>query len=156
MKSSWVGWFVWFCSCAWLRWLPAMSDVLCENHTYLGYKQEESEDETEAEEAEKEKRSPKSFKGLLEKGVLEHGTIVVCKKHVEKQGVVRVASGGKKCGIEYEGVVYSYTEFLKVVCNGGKGNPWKLLYTIDEDGALLDSFESLWSDTLRISWKKEE
>ena len=151
MKSSWVEWFVWFCTCQWIFWVPSMSDVfenVLDNYKYVGvyknpYDDEEYEEELE-EEGSRIHAVHKSFKALVEQGALEHGTIVVCKKNVEKQGVVRVA--GKKYGIEYEGVVYSYVDFLKKVNDGVKGNPWKLLYTIDEDGGLLDSFETLWTE----------
>ncbi len=161
MKTTWIDWFVWFCSCQWIAWIPSMSDVfenVLDNYKYVGvyknpYEEEEEEEEEKVEEEDRIHAVHKSFKGLVEQGALEHGTIVVCKKHVDKQGVVRVASAGKKYGIEYEGVVHSYTDFLKTVNNGAKGNPWKLLYTIDEDGGLLDSFETLWEESLRKKTK---
>lgn len=145
--KSWVDWFVWFCSCRWIYWISTVSDVFedsLDNYKYVGTYNLYEEEEDGVEEETRVHAVHKSFKGLVEKGVLEHGTIVVCKKHLEKQGVVRVGAEGKKYGIEYDGVVYSYTDFLKVVNGGVKGNPWKLLYTIDEDGGLLDSFETLW------------
>jgi len=162
MLHSCVLWFLHFCSCRWVYWLTSVSDVFSDafdHHSYIGYistrdpyesEEEEDEDEKEIESEEEETHvhaQHKSFKGLIEQGVLEHGTIVVCKKNVAAQGVVRVA--GKKYGIEYQGVVHSYTDFLKVVNNGIKGNPWKLLYTIDEDGGLLDSFETLWDESYK-------
>lgn len=159
MKTSWIEWFVWFCSCRWLVWLPSIRDVFA-NYKYVGpYIEEDEEVEVEPKEEEEDVSRDgtrihmvhKSFKSLVEQGMLEHGTIVVCKKHVDKQGVVRTA--GKKYGVEYEGLVYSYTDFLKTVNGGVKGNPWKLLYTIDEDGGLLDSFETLWEESLRKKTK---
>lgn len=121
-----------------------------DHHSYIGYISTRDPYESDEEEEEEEKQEEethvhaqhKSFKGLIEQGALEHGTIVVCKKNMDAQGIVRVL--GKKYGIEYEGVVHSYVDFLKTVNKGIKGNPWKLLYTIDEDGELLDSFETLW------------
>ena len=116
MLQSWILWFIHFCSCRWVRWLSSVSDVFSDafnNNSYIGYisirdpydSEEEYEDE-EKEEYEKEDIvhvQHKSFKGLIEKGALEHGTIVVCKKSMEAQGIVRVV--GKKCGIEDNGVV---------------------------------------------------
>ncbi len=156
MLQSWILWFIHFCSCRWVRWLSSVSDVFSDafdNNRYIGYisirnPYDSDEENEEMEESEKEETvhvQHKSFKGLIDKGVLEHGTIVVCKKNMEAQGVVRVA--GKKYGIEYNGTVYSYIDFLKTVNHGVKGNPWKLLYTIDEDGGLLDSFETLWEES---------
>ncbi len=154
--KSWVDWFVWFCSCQWIYWITSIRDVFedtLDNYKYVGfYKNPYDDDEEEEERVEEEEQESrthnihKSFKGLVDQGALEHGTIVVCKKHIDKQGVVRVGAEGKKYGIEYGGVVYSYVDFLKNVNGGVKGNPWKLLYTIDEDGGLLDSFETLWEE----------